>query len=70
MANTLLLTPVSLLFSVYLARIRLWVCLLFVVLFCSFFCWADLKHDGSLIRDNARLSFVLCSRAFDRIFLQ
>jgi protoheme IX farnesyltransferase len=68
-ANTLLLIPVSLLFSIYLTGTGLWVYLAFTVVFDALLLWTNMKLLKSPTRDNAWLAFKFSSPYLAVIFL-
>ncbi len=68
-ANTLLLIPVSLLFSVYLAGVGLDVYLAVAVVFDALLLWTNLKLLSSPTKDNAWLAFKFSSPYLAVIFL-
>jgi heme o synthase len=68
-ANTLMLIPVSLLFSIYLTGIGLWLYLIFTVTFGLLLLWTNLKLLRSPTKENAWLAFKFSSPYLAVIFL-
>lgn len=67
--NTLLLIPVSLVFSIYLTGIGLWAYLAFSVTFGALLLWTNLKLLRSPTKENAWLAFKFSSPYLAVIFL-
>lgn len=67
--NTLLLIPVSLLFSIYLTGIGLWAYLTIAVTFGALLLWTNLKLLRSPTKENAWLAFKFSSPYLAVIFL-
>jgi len=68
-ANTLLLIPVSLLFTTYLTGGGFWVYLIIAVIFDALLLWTNLKLLRSPTKDNAWLAFKFSSPYLAMIFI-